>query len=62
MPGILVTAFSDNATGRARTLGRLSRFKHWKNSVAVRDDAYRPSSDRTEENVEKFRRIINKTE
>jgi transposase len=57
---MLKTAFDDNAMGRTQTFDWFSRFKRGETSVADSERSGRPSTGRTEENVENTRKIVNK--
>jgi hypothetical protein len=55
---MLKTAFGDNAMGRTQTFEWFSRFKHGETSVEDCDRLGRPSTGRTDENVENVRKIV----
>jgi hypothetical protein len=52
-------AFGDNAKGRTQTFEWVSQFKRWETSVEDSECSGRPSTGRTEENVENVRKIVN---
>jgi hypothetical protein len=57
--GMLKTAFGDNAMGRTQTFEWFSRFKRGETSVEDSERLGRPSTGRTDENVENVRKIVN---
>jgi transposase len=56
---MLKTAFGDNAMGRTQSFEWFSRFNRGKTSVEDSERSGRPSTGRTDENVENVREIIN---
>jgi hypothetical protein len=56
---MLKTAFGDSAMGRTQTCERFFRFKSGETSVKDYERSGRPSTGRTDENVENVRRIFN---
>jgi hypothetical protein len=56
---MLKTAFGDNAMGRIQTFEWFSRVKHGETSVEDSECSGRPSTGRTDENVENVRKIVN---
>jgi predicted transcriptional regulator len=56
---MLKTAFGDNAMGRTQAFEWFSRFKRGETSVEDSERSGRPSTCRTEKNVENVRKIVN---
>jgi hypothetical protein len=58
---MLKTAFGDNSMGRTQTFEWFCRFKHRKASIEDSERSVRPSTGRTDENVENVGEIVNNT-
>jgi hypothetical protein len=56
---MLKTAFGVNAMGRTQTFDWFSPFKHVETSIEDSERSVRPSTGRTDENVENVRKIFN---